>query len=311
MLLIGVDEAGYGPLLGPLVVSTVALTLPDELAGISLWQLFAAGLTDRVADSKKVYRAPARDLRELERSSLAAVQLESGLLPADFTQLLRAVSLEPDPHLSHQWYCHQNLTLPCKIDADALRLSTSLMKRELDAVHAKISAVKSVPLVEKKYNHMVRLTKNKSEVLFSQTVRLITKVLDDSQENNVRICIDKQGGKDSYVKNLLQAFSDANLAVEKEDRQESIYCLNYPNRSIKIHFCEKGESQHLLIAWASLISKFLRELFMTQFNAFWRSHNPELRPTAGYWEDGHRFLNDIEPILSRLKIPPADLTRLL
>ncbi len=319
MLLVGIDEAGYGPLLGPLVVSAVAIRLPDELAGISLWQLLSGGLTDRVtaakgrliiADSKKLFRGHDRDLRELERSALAAVIL-CGTLPENLEHLMSHVSLEPEPHLVHRWYCHQPLPLPCRVPMDGLKLSTSLLGREMAGVEAKVVFAKSVPLVERKYNHLVGVTKNKSEILFSQTARLIYEVLKTDSEKNVRICADKQGGKDNYTRNLLRTFSDAQLKVVNEGPDESEYTLTFPRRCVNLHFSKKGEQKHLLVAWASILSKYVRELFMLQFNAFWTAQNPDLLPTAGYWEDGQRFMKDIQPLLQQLNISPADLVRQL
>ncbi|MFA5864398.1 MAG: hypothetical protein WC975_06890 [Phycisphaerae bacterium] len=319
MLLAGIDEAGYGPLLGPLVISSVAMSLPDELAGISLWQLLSGGLTDRVAakgrlivaDSKKVFRGSTRDVRELERSTLAAVLLLTGTIPENLDQLLRLISLEPEPHLTHRWYCHQPLPLPSRVPLDGLKLSTSLLAREMAGVEAKIISVKSVPLVEKKYNFLAGQTKNKSEVLFSQTARLISDILKESREKQIRIYVDKQGGKDTYVRNLLRIFSGAQLKVVREGPDESEYLISYPNQSIQIHFCQKGEQKHLLIAWASIVSKYIRELFMMQFNSYWSAHQPNLHPTAGYWEDGQRFMRDIAPTLQQMNISPAELIRQL
>jgi hypothetical protein len=33
---------------------------------------------------------------------------------------------------------------------------------------------------------------------------------------------------------------------------------------------------------------------MRRFNAWWKSHLPQLAPTAGYYSDGERFLKDID-----------------
>jgi hypothetical protein len=70
----------------------------------------------------------------------------------------------------------------------------------------------------------------------------------------------------------------------------------------------KGESQ-LPIALASMLSKHHRELAMIQFNAFWRSHIPDLQPTAGYPQDAQRFKKQIADIQKKLGITDESLWR--
>jgi hypothetical protein len=43
---------------------------------------------------------------------------------------------------------------------------------------------------------------------------------------------------------------------------------------------------------------------MARFNAYWRTHLPQVAPTAGYYADGVRFLNDIND--KRLELGIAD-----
>ena len=73
---IGIDEAGYGPNLGPFVMTAVACRVPDPLAGANLWQLLRSAVRNGreqedgrllVDDSKVVY-STARGLLGLERS---------------------------------------------------------------------------------------------------------------------------------------------------------------------------------------------------------------------------------------------------
>ena len=73
-------------------------------------------------------------------------------------------------------------------------------------------------------------------------------------------------------------------------------------------FLEKGERM-LPTALASMTAKYLRELAMRPFNAFWRRHIPGLKPTAGYPADARRFLDDIRLMQRRLGIEDRDLWR--
>ncbi len=78
---------------------------------------------------------------------------------------------------------------------------------------------------------------------------------------------------------------------------------------VRLIFREKAESQSMSVALASMLSKYLREGLMRRFNAFWKTHLPELPPTAGYYTDGQRFLRDIDAKRQELGIPDDLLIR--
>ena len=68
-----------------------------------------------------------------------------------------------------------------------------------------------------------------------------------------------------------------------------------------IHFSARGETS-LATACASLAAKSIRELAMHGFNKYWRTLQPDLRPTAGYNMDAGRFLEDTAVLRRELKI---------
>jgi hypothetical protein len=63
------------------------------------------------------------------------------------------------------------------------------------------------------------------------------------------------------------------------------------------------------VAVASMLCKYLREALMHRFNRYWQTHLPALTPTAGYYNDGERFLRDIAAKRIELGIGDADLVR--
>ena len=87
-----------------------------------------------------------------------------------------------------------------------------------------------------------------------------------------------------------------------------VYEVRHGGRRIEFRFQPKGE-RHLPTALASMTAKYLRELAMRPFNAFWQRHIPDLKATAGYPTDAHRFFSDIRPARRRLKIADHVLWR--
>ena len=78
MIVAGIDEAGYGPLLGPLVVSGVVFSVPDRLAEANLWDVLTRCIAPTaskgehrlpIADSKRLFNRKA-GLLLLERTAL-------------------------------------------------------------------------------------------------------------------------------------------------------------------------------------------------------------------------------------------------
>ena len=60
-----------------------------------------------------------------------------------------------------------------------------------------------------------------------------------------------------------------------------------------VEFRQGADGAELPVALASMLSKYVRELCMIQFNAFWQDRVQGLKRTAGYPQDAARFLADI------------------
>lgn len=319
MIIVGIDEAGYGPLLGPLVVSASVFEVPDDKADTSLWDLLGDSVTADVrkrdprlaiADSKKLYKR-ASGIANLERAALTAL-LVSGSQPSTFEQLLNCVA--PGAVASageYAWYDGLDLALPSACEAAELTMHANAMRRGLAGCEGKSLGALSEPLPEGHYNRIVARTRNKSVVLLGLTLRLIQRVASAYPNRSVRFHIDRQGGRTKYGRWLMNSFEGFELKIIEESDDRSAYRMVREGFSWRIEFAKRGEERHLPVALASIFSKYLRELFMKLFNAYWQQHIDGLKSTAGYYTDGKRFLADIDNHVRQHKIDREMLVRRL
>jgi len=98
------------------------------------------------------------------------------------------------------------------------------------------------------------------------------------------------------------------MEVRKEGRAESVYRWGSEPRRREIRFTAKGDA-FVPAALASMVAKYLRELAMQAFNAYWCERLPDLQPTAGYPADARRFKEEIAQLQAAENIPDSTLWR--
>ena len=91
-------------------------------------------------------------------------------------------------------------------------------------------------------------------------------------------------------------FPDMEMTIICEKENISSYELSSNNKSMRLHFAVSADDKHLPVALASMASKYIRELMMAQINGYFVNYDSDLKPTAGYWKDGTRFVEQINQI---------------
>ncbi|MBL8751882.1 MAG: hypothetical protein JNK15_01170 [Planctomycetes bacterium] len=313
-LLAGVDEAGLGPILGPLVVGGVAMTGP---AGVDPWQVlrkFVARKKQekgkvRVADSKKVNQGP-HGHRHLEETALVFWGALHGELPATLHDWLLQLGADLGALARCPWYGALDLALPRTADVDWLTLHAELVARTLRQSGITLLDIVVRPVDVEEWNGLIADTDNKSRAHFhaySEVLRRLLQRVPDGTSGHV--VADRCGGRMHYAHDLRQLCPTARVEVVDEQPAASSYRVVHPDRTIAITFAERGEDRAFPTALASCFAKYLRELMVECLNRWFQERVPGLQPTAGYYVDGHRFLDDIASHLSALALPRDRLVR--
>src|SRR5687767_604620 len=102
---------------------------------------------------------------------------------------------------------------------------------------------------------------------------------------------------------LQDAFPGGWVVALKESAAESRYRIANLDREVEVVFRPRADAESVAVALASMLAKYLREVCMMQFNAFWAKHVPGLKPTAGYPGDAKRFYDAIRPAMDQLGLP--------
>ncbi len=309
----GIDEAGYGPLIGPLVVGCAAFV--SETPEADFWKRLAhtvrpqAGGWDGlvVQDSKELF-SRRLGLTRLEEGCLAFAACGEQSTPNSMGELLALIQA-PSPSSSCPWY-DDTAQLPLPVSAEQRRLDElrPLLAHALASAGVRGAFLRASPVFSPALNQEFAAGSSKSDIVFRQVVAHLRSLL-SATDGDIFLSCDKLGGRNFYAA-LLQQSLGVWVRPLYESHKRSDYAFEIDGRAVRISFIKNGERASRTVALASMLSKYLRELFMTLINKYWCERIEGLQPTAGYVQDGRRFIKNIrhhpdypkyEPLLVRLK----------
>jgi hypothetical protein len=342
----GVDEAGYGPRLGPLVISAVVFEIPRR--GGCLWEELRPVVSKRysrsadalpVGDSKKIF-STKRGIASLEKTVLTFCP--PARMPTRLYDLLNDLA-PSDYEPEGPWYDAADTTIPVETEQGEIERLQANLRGKMRSAGVALRRAYTLPIHPCRMNRALDMTgdarrksgsaaspqeksahqggsctdfratwapANKSVFLFEETLTLIKRLLEEFGSHDLEIVADKQGGRHYYGPLLEQAFPRARLEAVREGPGESVYFLEAFSGRTRLSFRKSGESGCLAVALASMFSKYIRELFMAAFNRYWQRRQPGLRRTSGYPVDAARFLKDIAPRLDEMNVDRQILVRM-
>lgn len=305
MIVAGIDEAGYGPLLGPLVVAAAAFRLDDGADAARLDELARDDLHWETllptADSKRLYH-PGGSLRRIETSALGHVLLaRDGALPSTLGELLAdAHDFDPSEAEALPWYAGRLLAQPLPRDADPddVRARAARHTRWLAARGAHFARFFVTPVLVPRFNRVSTAAGTKAFTLFRTASRLVEALLAAFPDDELTVHVDRQGGRIYYADELQRAFPLVSLTTHSERPERASYTLRFPHRPpLHVDFAVKADDACTPVALASVLAKTVREHAMTCLNRWFVARREGLEPTAGYGRDARRFLLEVDRLV--------------
>lgn len=323
----GVDEAGLGPLLGPLCIGAAAFRArsdasgqsdpgPEAASGRALWQRLSAVVSDDpkqrrerlvVCDSKQLHQ-PARGIAALEEQVLPWLRCFTGSEVANLDALWQQVVQAPAKARAPYPWEEAELALPQAGLPERIGIRSQRLTRELEAQGIELVAMQALPVLVGEYNRLVNSLGSKADVNCACVCAIVQGLW--ARFPRLRVAVDRLGARMSYSKALELHLRPTAIEVLDETPTTSAYVLRGESGAVlEISFSVDGDQQHFPVALGSMLAKYTRELHMELLNRWFAQHLPELKPTKGYVTDARRWLDDTHDLRAALDLPDELLIR--
>jgi hypothetical protein len=333
VVIAGIDEAGYGPLLGPLCVGLSVFRVrevPDPSKLPDLWKLLSRGVCKspaRGGGHDRRGRVAVADSKELKlansvKTTHPLIHLERGVLTFCRCMRGRACELPPDDAgllsllgaalCGHPCYAVPPRALPLVLTSPEILIAANVLGAAMEMAGVELIALRCEIVDEFQYNQIIRDTGNKAETTAAAVGRHLRHVWDlccqQEPETRLGIVCDRLGGRAQYSGLLERELDGCTVEIVEEAEDKSRYAVagrdtHGRERRAGVSFLVEGESAHMPVALASMVAKFVRELAMLRFNQHWgqaklATMGQEIKPTAGYRNDAQRWLDEIGEVFT-------------
>ena len=309
LIYVGIDEAGYGPMLGPLCVGAAVFRVERWRVGEAapdLWGLLSRGVCRgvkdargrvAVADSKKLKLSnqlkTKHPLTHLERGVLSFL-VAAGQEAWDERGLCERVGarFEDAP-----WYAQAAEALPVSTGADQIRISGNVVRDAMREGGVELLGLKCLTICEGRFNGLLEARRSKAAVVGEAVGALMRGALEKfgGQGAAVRLACDRQSGRTDYGEIVRGVLGEGYETLEQSPRASRYAACD---GDVGVIFEPEAEDRRLPVALASMTAKYVRELAMARFNRYWSGRAPELKPTAGYVTDARRWLRDASGVVT-------------
>ncbi|RMH29266.1 MAG: hypothetical protein D6693_02300 [Planctomycetota bacterium] len=308
----GVDEAGYGPRIGPLAVGLSVFRVESAganagAAAVDLWSRLRR-VVGRAGDSRAVVQVDdSKRLKGAAGSRHPMGRIERGVLaflsaagedPRDDLAVMRALGAEAD---LAPWYDGPAVPAPLSTTSEHLSVLAAALRSGLTRGGVAVEEMRCETVGEAAFNERVAETGSKAAVNFAAAGRCMRRVWRLYGEQAPTAVVDRQGGRVCYGGALARVFPDARVRALDEQHERSEYEIEGragAQRRMRVVFEIGADGRHLPVALASMTAKYVRELAMARLNRYWSRRVPGLAPTAGYGVDARRWLREVNPLLT-------------
>jgi ribonuclease HII len=273
---VGVDENGLGPRLGPLIVTAVLARATPEGAKL-IGKRPRGGLAGRLGDSKRLVSFEDSGLGEAWAIAMAKRAGATASRPAE---VVRALALEdeaslrsacPTHHVEQCWRTEGEALAPeAPLVEDVERDLARLASRGVQVVGARVAIV-----CAKRLNDAVERGNSRFDADLHTMERLVANAAREAGGEVIATC-GKVGGFDRYGESFA-TFLLHTAVVEGRARSE----YRVPGIG-SVAFVRDAEERDILVAMASLVGKWVRDLLMRRIVRYHREAIPDLPEASGY-----------------------------